>query len=414
MQSNKKIVILGAGFAGIYSALSISKECGKNVSVKIINNSNYFLFTPMLHEVATGGLGQNQVVESIREISHNKNIDFLEAEIESVDLEKREVVTNKGNEKYDILIVAIGAKTNFFGTPGAEENSFALKNLSDAISLRKEIIQSFEKASNEKDKDLRAKYLSFAVVGGGATGVESVAEISEFCNHTLRKYYKNTLSCGDISISLINSGAELLPVFSEKTRSYALKILQKKRIKVLLNSRVKEVNKDGVVFDTGEVVKAGTVVWTAGVIANQIKTTGGELLKDKSGRIMTDEKFAVTGFSDIYALGDVANVKESSGRGYPLLAQVAVLEGGLIGKNIANQIAGKNMSSFGFKSRGELISLGKWEAAGTILGMNINGKLAWFMWRTIYLFKFISNSKKWKIALDWTLHIFFSRDVSVS
>ena len=412
MDSPKKVVILGGGFAGIYGALSTYKNCGKDVSITIINRTNYFLFTPMLHEVATGGLGNHQIVESIRQIIYKKQINFLEADITSVDVAKKEVSTTNGNVPYDILIVALGATTNFFGTPGTAEHTLTLKDLKDAITIRDRIIDTFENASRETDDEKRKKMLSFVVVGGGATGVEIVSEIGELCSHTLKKYYSKKISCDDVTITIINAGPELLAMFGVKVREYALKILQKNNIKVMLNMKVKEVTDSGVVFDDNSMLASETVIWTAGVAANTLTTRGGELQKDKGGRILTDMTLRVPGFSDIFALGDISHFKETSDRGLPMLAQVAVVQGNNLGKNIARLLSNKPLVPLNYLSKGEFVSLGKGEASGTIFGIHFYGKLAWFIWRTIYLFKFISKSKRFRIAFDWTMQIFSKRDIT--
>ena len=412
MKSQKKIVILGGGFAGMYGALSVYKNCGDDVSITIINKTNYFLFTPMLHEVATGGLGNHQIVESIRKIIYKKEINFLEGDIISVDITKKEVATTNGNVEYDTLVVALGATTNFFGTPGAETNSMVLKSLKDAITVRDRIIDIFEDASRETDVETRRRMLSFVIVGGGATGVEISAEIAELCNDTLRKYYAEKIACGDVSITLVNASPELLSVFDAKTRAYALKILQRDGVKVMLDAKVKEVTSEAVVFADDTKLLTKTVIWTAGVKPNSLTVTGGELPLDKGGRIMTDKTFRVKGFQDIFALGDISHFDDTSERGLPMLAQVAVMQGHLLGKNIKNTIDGKALVPFSYFSKGEFVSLGRGEASGTMFGLHVYGKLAWFIWRTIYLFKFISTSKRFRIAFDWTMQIFSKRDLT--
>ena len=315
MNSPKKVVIVGAGFAGIYSALSVYKNCGSQVEITIINRTNYFLFTPMLHEVATGGLGHHQIVESIREIIYNKSINFLEATVSSVDVTKKEVVTDNGNVPYDILVVALGATTNFFGTIGASEHAFVLKNLKDALNIRDRMIDTFEMASRETDIAKRRQLLSFVVVGGGATGVEIVTEMAELCSETLAKYYKDNIHCDDVRISLINSGPELLSVFSPKTREYALKILEKDSIKVLLNTQVKEVTPTEVVLGDGTCIQTETVIWTAGVRPMSLSVVGGEFEKDKGDRIITNTMFQVPRFENIFAVGDVSHFDGATERG---------------------------------------------------------------------------------------------------
>ena len=408
----KKIVIVGGGFAGIYGALSVHRELGGNVSITIINRTNYFLFTPMLHEVATGSLGQNQVAESVRQIIAGKRISFVEAEVSGIDLAGKTVLSNGAPIPYDMLVIAVGATTNYFNTPGAAEHALSLKNLADAIALRAKIIDQFEAAAKETDPARRDELLSFAIVGGGATGVETAAEVADFCYHTLAEQYACNFKEMNIKVTLVNAGPELLSVFPEKIRVYGKKVLEKQGVRVMNGVQVKEVTPNGVLLGDGTMLSAATVVWAAGVKANAVPTTGGDLPKDPGGRIKTDNTFMVQGFSDVFALGDCTNLAEASGRGLPMLAQVAEKEGKLLGTNIALALSGKPLKQFVFKPQGQLVSLGRWKAAGTVFGVNIYGKFAWYVWRTVYLFKFISGSKRLRIAFDWTLQLFYPRDVT--
>jgi NADH dehydrogenase len=410
--SKKKIVILGGGFAGIYAALSTLRECGDMVEITVINRANYFLFTPLLHEVATGSLGHHQVVESIREIVYKTPIHFLEASIQSVDLAKKEVVTDHGTRPYDLLVVALGASTNFFGTPGAVEHSFVLKDLNDAIKIRNHVIERFEAASRESDPEVRKKILTFVVVGGGATGVEYAAELAEFAERTLYKYYKKECSSTPASITLVHAGPELLRPFTQKTQARALESLAKKGVTVLFGARVTEVSKDGVALVTGEHIDTETVIWTAGVRPNKVSTVGGEFEIDAHGRIMTDTTLLASGRTDVFAIGDVAHVADRNGVPYPMLAQIATKQAEHLGDNIRRVLASEPLESFSYTQKGSLVSLGKWEAAGNIGPVNLHGMFAWFVWRTVYLFKFISWSKRIKIAMDWTVNLFFPRDIT--
>lgn len=412
MEDKKKIVILGAGFAGIYSALAIKRELGDGAEITIVNKANHFLFTPLLHEVATGGIGHHQSVESIHQIVYKRKIKFLEGSVLSVDLAARTVQTDQGERSYDALVIAIGASTNFYDTPGASEHAFVLKDLSEAIAIRNHVITQFELASREKDPDVRKRMLSIVVVGGGATGTELAAELAEFSNHTLSKYYKCEFGALAAEVTLVQRGAELLPSFDEKVRSYAEKILKKKGVRILFDLKVKEVKKGSVALSNGAVIPSDTVVWTAGVKANTLLIKNAEFKKDASGRIITEPTLQVPGYPNVFALGDVAAVPGKAGTVYPMLAQIAVAEADMLGKNIARSLSGAKLEPFSYKLSGELVSLGQWEAAGTIFGIHLRGKLAWFIWRTVYLFKFISHSKKLKIAADWTVHIFFPRDVT--
>ncbi len=414
MVNKKKILILGGGFGGLYTYLSLRKEFKScDIDVTIVNRTNYFLFTPMLHEVATGGLSHHQVVESIRQFIYKTDTKLVVSEIVSVNLEDKKVHTKDGDLPYDFLVISLGSSTNFFNTKGAEENSFILKDLSSAINIRKNFIEVFEKASLMENSEERKKELSFGIVGGGPTGVELVSETAELFLDTFSKYYKNAICKNDVSLYLINSGPELLAPFDSVLRKKALKILEKKGVKVLLNTRVKEVKEDSIVFSDDTALPVKHVVWTAGVKPNTPEFTSPVLL-DKSGRIVVDEFLQMKDHKEVYALGDVASVLDKNGIPFPMLAQVALKEARIVGKNIKRDLSGKELIPFSYVSKGELVSLGRFQAVANIWGLKFTGVFAWFLWRTVYLFKFISNSKKFKIAMDWALNIFYPRDITKS
>lgn len=414
MVNKKKILILGGGFGGLYTYLSLRKEFKScDIDVTIVNRTNYFLFTPMLHEVATGGLSHHQVVESIRQFIYKTDTKLVVSEIVSVNLEDKKVHTKDGDLPYDFLVISLGSSTNFFNTKGAEENSFILKDLSSAINIRKNFIEVFEKASLMENSEERKKELSFGIVGGGPTGVELVSETAELFLDTFSKYYKNSICKNDVSLYLINSGPELLAPFDSVLRKKALKILEKKGVKVLLNTRVKEVKEDSIVFSDDTALPVKHVVWTAGVKPNTPEFTSPVLL-DKSGRIVVDEFLQMKDHKEVYALGDVASVLDKNGIPFPMLAQVALKEARIVGKNIKRDLSGKELIPFSYVSKGELVSLGRFQAVANIWGLKFTGVFAWFLWRTVYLFKFISNSKKFKIAMDWALNIFYPRDITKS
>jgi NADH dehydrogenase len=408
----KHVVIIGGGFAGIYAARALARAAKDTLRITIINRTNHFLFTPMLHEVATGSLGHHQVVESIREIIYGTNIHFIEGSVDSVALASKNVHVGNVIVPYDYLVFAQGSTSHFFHTKGAQEHAFVLKDLSDAISLRNKIIEMFERASLEQNPTVRKQLLSFIIVGGGATGVETAVEIAEFAQRTLAKYYASGCRDTKPTVTLIQSSEELLPAFHASTRARALKVLRKKGIAVRFSTRVKEVTGTYVLIDKEEEIPAGVVVWTAGVKANTIPTSEAQLPVHESGRIHANQNLLVENCTDVFALGDVAYIQIADGRITPMLAQVAIAQAKVLARNILRAIAGKPLKPFQYSSKGELISLGRWEAAGIIFGIPVYGKLAWFIWRTVYLFKFISGPKRLRIAFDWTLQIFYPRDIT--
>ncbi len=412
VKEKKKIVILGGGFGGLYTYKGLYKYFSHDeIDITIVNRHNYFLFTPMLHEVATGGVAHHQVVESIRQIIYRTNDHLHIAELLSVDCEKQMVKTSIDEIPYDILVVALGATTNFFNAPGAEEHCFVLKDLRDAIRLRTVLIDTFEKGSEIADHDERKKALSFAVVGGGATGVELVAEIAELYMSTFLKYYHGLITPADISLYLINAGPEILAPFHPSLRKSALDVLRHSGVTVMLDTVVKEVKEDGILFNNDTFLPVKNVIWTAGVKPNP-PMFNHPVEQDKGGRIMVNEFLQMNNCPNVFVLGDMASMIGKDGKPLPMLAQVAEKQGLHTGGNIKRLISGKKLLPFEFTSQGELASLGQWNAVANIFGIRFQGAIAWFLWRMIYLFKFLSGSKRMKIAMDWAVNLFYPRDIT--
>jgi NADH:ubiquinone reductase (H+-translocating) len=408
----KKIVILGGGFGGLYAYKGLYKHFKKDeIDVTIVSRTNYFLFTPLLHEVATGGVAHHQVVESIRQIIYKTNDTLHVGDVLSVDCVGKTVTTTLGTLSYDTLVVGLGATTNFFNAPGAKEHSLVLKDLNDAIHMRTRLIETFERASEISDPALRKEVLSFAVVGGGATGVELVGEIAELFKTTLLPYYHARISASDISLYLINRGPELLAPFHPSLRAHALSALTSSGVIVRNNTSVQEVTERGIVCGDGAFVRAETVIWTAGVSPrSSVFTT--MIAVDPSGRVPVSSSLQLESYPDVYIVGDISLIKDASGSPLPMSAQVAVKQGLYVGRRIYHSCVGNECSPFAYKSRGELASLGRYNAVANIMGFCFSGFFAWFLWRTVYLSKFFSFSKKLKIALDWTLNLFYPRDIT--
>jgi NADH dehydrogenase len=414
-----KIVILGAGFGGMYTFLNIRKQLSASeADITIINKTNYFLFTPLLHEVATGGLAHHQVVESIRSIIYKRSATLHVAEVVKVHTQERVVETTVGRVPYDILVIATGASTAFYGIPGAAEKTLVLKSLHDAIAMRNRLIMAFEQAVETKDAAERKRLLTFVVAGGGATGVELAAEMTDLFFDTVRKFFCGKIECNEISIYLIAGDTELLKMFDPKVRNRAKTILTRKGVNIVFGKRVKSVDDDGVALDDGSRIDAETVLWLAGVGPN-VPVTDVSLARDeRSGRIFVDQNMRVVGQEQMYALGDVATVQNAP---VPMLAQAAVQAAPIVARNVISEVwamrKGKPVVSsrlriFRFKSKGDLLSLGQWQAVGHVFNILWEGPIAWFIWRTVYLTKFASWPKRIKIAVDWTIDLFYPRDIT--
>lgn len=414
-QNISKIVIVGAGFGGLNTYLR-AKKLFKNqrVQITLINKNNYFLFSPLLHEVATGGLGHHNVVEAVRELI-NTSEDFKQSEVVEIDLEKKQIKTKVDQIEevleYDCLVLASGAETNFYGIAGAKEHTMVLKDLRDAILIRNKLISVFEKAVNMKGAAERRRAMSFAVVGGGATGVEMVAEMADLFDEMVNRYYVGQIKREEISLSLVNRTEEILTMFEPKLSGRATEVLKRRGVKVLNNSVVTEVDEKGLHLESGDLVKAENIVWAAGVkpLIPKIK---GELKKDQAGRITVDKNLRMEGYAEVFVLGDAASFEGEGGRALPMLAQVAVKQSKVVAKNLQALKVGGELSEFEFHSRGMLLSLGRGQALADLGFISFSGPVAWFIWRTVYFFNFASWGKRVKIGVDWFVTLFTPRDIT--
>ncbi len=410
-QSRKKIVILGAGFAGLFALKSIYRHV-KNwraLDILIIDKNNYFVFTPLLHEVATGGIDPADIAFPIRDMTMG-GTEHLEAEVLSVDLSKKSVITNKGEVLYDYLISALGAGTNFFGVLGAAENSFKLKNVKDAIRLRNHLIHIFDEANNEKDVERQKDMLRIVVIGGGATGVELGAEIYEFLKEINKEYPGIPESV--VEFYLVEAGEKLLSIFHPTFSEKAFKILKKKGFNIMFKDPCAQVTDIGITCVSGKEIKSRTVVWTSGVLPSQIVMTP-ELPRQK-GRIIVEPSLNLKDFPEVFVLGDEAAVTDKKFGLLPTSAQVATDEGSFVGENIARLISNKPLKSFHYSHRGDLISIGKWRALAQVGSgfLKFSGPIAWLIWRFNYLAKMPGLAKKVRIFFDWILYFLSRRDTS--
>ncbi len=395
-----KIVIIGGGFGGVYSARHLYKLFGNKAEITLINKTNYFLFTPLLHEVATGGLTPQSVIESLREIFRGTSIKCIEDTVIEINKENKTVKTPNSLFNYDYLIISAGAETNYFGIPGAQENSFTLKSLNDAIILRNHIIETFENAIKNNNKDA----LTFAIVGAGATGVELATELAEYVKGTLCSYYKNSIVAKDeIKISIITNAPEILTVFPEKMREIAKNALIKNNINIINNATVIKVDNELITFADSTTLKAHTIIWVAGVKPS-ISTINGIDIGPK-GRMEINEYLQNINNEYIFGLGDASGT-------FPMLAQIAVQQAKTVAYNIYAHNGNLKLDKFETKIKGLLISLGQWNASGNFKGITLSGPLMWFIWRTIYLFNFNSWKRRLEIAVEWTINLFYPRDIT--
>jgi NADH dehydrogenase len=408
-----RIVILGGGFGGLYTALEIERTIARDpeVEVTLVNHDNFFLFTPMLHEVAASDLDMTHIVNPIRKLL--KRVQFFQGDVERISLDERRIEVSHGADhhhhelEYDHLVIGLGNITNFYGLPGLEEHALTMKSLGDAIFLRNRLIQNMEEADFECT-DARKPLMTIVVAGGGFAGVETIAAVNDFLRDAI-PFYKN-LQERDLRIVLVHSGPVILPELSEKLGAYAQQKLTERGVEIRLNTRVLAY-RDGIVeLSDGSHVPAKTLVWTAGTAPHPILNTV-PCAKDR-GRIVANEYMQVPQWPGVWAVGDCASIPDSkTGKPYPPTAQHALRQGRVLARNIAAAIRGGVQRPFVFSTLGQLAAIGKRTGVAQIFGLNFSGFIAWWLWRTIYLSKLPRFEKKCRVALDWSLDLLFSKDL---
>jgi NADH:quinone reductase (non-electrogenic) len=409
-----RVVILGGGFGGIYAALGFERALarGARLEVTLVNRENFFLFTPMLHEVAASDLDLTHIVNPIRKLL--RRVAFVQAEVESIDLAGRRVLLSHGHEPhphelpYDHLVLGLGAVTNFYGLPGVEERALTMKSLGDAIYLRNRLIEQLEQADFECACEDRAPLLTFVVAGGGFAGVETVAAMNDFLREAL-PFYPN-LDAAALRVVLVHDGPVILPELGEALGVYAQRKLAERGVDIRVGRRISGMSAEGIGLDDGTVIPARTLVWTAGTAPNPLLATL-PCAKER-GRILVNECLEVSEWPGVWALGDCAVVPDrATGKPYPPTAQHALRQGRMVAENILAALRGAPKRPFAFRTLGALASIGKRTGVARILGVNFSGFVAWWLWRTIYLAKLPRLEKKVRVALDWALDVCFSKDL---
>lgn len=405
----RKIVVLGGGFGGVYTAMHLQKYLKKtpDYELVLINRENYFVYQPMLAEVVGGSVGIIETVSSLRRRLPKATLYIRE--IESIDLQKKTILLHpQFSHKplvvhFDHLVMALGNVTDFRKTPGLHEHALAFKDLSDALRIRNHIIDTVEAAAIEEDPQLKQSLLTYVVGGGGFSGTEIAAEINDLVR-SLAKKYPRSINLQDIKVYLIHSKDRLMERELGKSLSlYAGKLLKKRGVELLFNKRLATATPEGAVLDDGTKLKSKTVISTVPSSPNPL-IESLQLAQEK-GKIKTDATMQVLGEQAIWAIGDCALIPDLQTGGIcPPTAQFAIREAKVLAKNIFFAITGKKKKEFRFKSLGMLGALGHHSAVAELFGfLKISGLLAWFLWRAVYWTKLPGFDRKLKVAISWFL-----------
>jgi NADH dehydrogenase len=407
-------VILGGGFGGMYAAMEFEQALaqGADLDVTLVNRDNFFLFTPMLHEVAASDLDITNIVSPIRKLL--RRVAFFHGDIESIDLPNKRVGLSHGHEQhchslpYDHLVLALESTTNFLNIPGLADRALTMKSLDDAICLRNRLIANLEEADFECAAPLRAPLLNFVVAGGGFAGVETIAAMNDFLREAVRFFPH--LRDDMLRIILVNSGKVILPELGEKLGAYAQRKLIENKVEIHSNCKVTAVTDRDVILSDGTTVTTNTLVWTAGTSPHSLLDTLP--FTKVRGRVLVNDYLEVPEWPGVWAFGDCAVVPDrNTGDSHPPTAQHALREGKVAARNILATIRGGQKKPFLYSTLGLLAPIGKRTGVANILGVNFSGFIAWWLWRTIYLLKLPRFEKKVLVALDWTLDVLFSKDL---
>jgi len=408
------VVILGAGFGGLQAALGLRHA---PVRVTLVDRRNHHLFQPLLYQVATAALSPADIAYPIRSIlRHQANADVILGEAVSVDPDKRELRLADGVLPYDSLILAAGATHAYFGHEEWEAEAPGLKNLDDALEIRRRILLAFEAADRETDPARRRALLTFVIVGAGPTGVELAGAIGEISRHVLVDDFRH-IDPREARIELLEAGPRILAPFSERSARRAEAALRERGVAVRVSSPVTQVDADGVTVGAnadgrpvganadgkpvgGERIAAKTVLWAAGVAASPIaRGLGGTL--DRSGRIEVEPDLSIAGHPEIFVIGDLALYKHQDGRPLPGVSPVAIQQGRYAARAILARLQGRTLPPFRYFDKGILAVIGRGSAVADIAGLRLGGLLAWMTWCFVHIFYLIGFRNRFVVMFEW-------------
>ena len=401
MTNLPRVVIVGAGFAGINLAKGLDSS---KMQVVLLNKTNYHSFQPLLYQVATAGLEPDSIAHSVRSIFKKENhFYFRIADVQKIDATQNMLITDLGSISYDHLVIATGSETNYYGNANIQKYSMAMKTVPEAINMRSLIIQNLEAALLTNDLEERNSLMNFVIVGGGPTGVELAGAFAELKRHVLPTDYPD-LDIRRMNVHLIQAMPSLLVGMSEKSGEKAKKYLEKMGVTIWFDTIVSDY--DGVNVKTNKQnFQTRTLIWTAGVKGAIIEGLPQE--SQAGGRFLVNEYSEVKGFTNIYAIGDIAcMVSEKYPKGHPMVAQPAIQQGRLLAKNITRKLKNKSLKPFVYWDKGSMATVGRNKAVVDLGKMRFSGWFAWLLWMFIHLAFLVGFRNKIVALVNWIIQYF--------
>jgi NADH dehydrogenase len=403
-----RVIIVGGGFGGLRAAQALKSA---PVDITLIDRRNYHLFQPLLYQVATGSLSPGEIAAPLRSVlSRQKNTRVLLGEVVDLDpLAKRVLLADGASFEYDSLIVATGSQTSYYGNDGWRRWAPGMKSLEEATNIRHKILYAFEVAERVIDPVHRRAWLTFVIVGAGATGVELAGAIGEIARQTLRNDFRS-IRPEEAEIILLDGAPRVLPPFPEDLADKAAHALAKLGVEVKTGVMVKDVDKEGVTIETrngAERVNARTVIWAGGITASALGRTLAERVNaetDRGGRIKVNPDLTVPNCPDVYVIGDLALVQGSAGKPLPGVAQVAMQQGTYVAKSIVRKLQGATeIMPFKYFDKGDLAVIGRWAAVANMFGVHVSGFIAWLVWAFIHLMYLVQFQSRILVFVQWAI-----------
>jgi NADH dehydrogenase len=391
------VVILGAGFGGMETA---RKLWGAPVRITLIDRENYHTFQPLLYQVAIAGLIPSQIAYPVRTIfRRQKNVTFQMGEVTAIDFDARYVKLDGSVIGYDYLVLAVGGQTNFFGLNSVEQNAHQVKNIPCAIETRNHMLRMFELASHEADPEKRRALLTFVVVGGGPTGVETAGALAELIRLVMTKDYPD-MDLHEVRVLLLEAADHLMGAYPARLSQRTYDLLKSKGVDIRLSTRLSEYDGMHATLGDGSVLRTHTVIWTAGVRAAEL-VDGLGLKQAGSGRLVVEQTLQVPGRPEVFALGDAAHLVSEDGQPLPMLATVAQQEARTAAANIMRLARGQLPEPFHYKDPGLLATVGRNAAVARLWGLSFSGFIAWAIWVGLHIYRLVGFRNRLVVMVNW-------------
>jgi NADH:quinone reductase (non-electrogenic) len=402
------VVIVGAGFGGLETAQKLRNG---PVQITLIDRQNYHLFQPLLYQVAIAGLVPSQIAYPLRTLFRKqKNLTFQMGEVTSIDFDGCYIRSNGSVIAYDYLVLAVGGQTNFFGLNAVKENGFQLKSIEDATATRNHLLRMFERASREVDPDVRKALLTFVVVGGGPTGVETAGALAELITHVLTKDYPQ-MDLREVRVLLVEATGNVMAAYPDGLRKATMKLLEGKNVDILLNTRLIDYNGRRITLADGGHIDTFTLIWTAGVRAAEIVDRLG-VQQAAAARVRVEPTLQLPGHPEVFVIGDAAYVEDENRQPLPMLATVAQQQAKTAARNIQKLLKGEKLVPFQYKDPGLLATIGRNAAVARIWGLSLSGFIAWVIWVWLHIFRLIGFRNRLAVLINWAWdYVFYDNQV---